>query len=231
MGLVYAGIEDSDQKSIQDINGLVITLCCQIVFASAYNIVHYYPSNMPLLRREVGEKMYSLSAYYVAYLVCTIPKSLVECFLFLAIVFPFISFFHGFWMFLKLGLTLTTVSIPATAYGLMLSGIFESSFLATSLAPPIDVTMIVMGGVYIKLQTLWFLRYGSLFYYATEAVSIIVWNETNALSMRCFIVYYYQISILCFFVNRMYIQLLLPAKRRGRLGSIVVRFNISNTLH
>lgn len=137
---------------------------------------------MPTLRRETGEKMYSLSAFYIAYLLCAIPKSMLECFLFLGIVFPFITFLHGFWMYLKIGFTLTMITIPATAYGLMLSGIFESSFLASSLAPPFDVTLILFGGVYIKLKTLGYLKYISLFFYASESISIIVWNETGSLS-------------------------------------------------
>lgn len=185
MGIVYAKTDDNDQKSVQDINGLIITVVFEIVFTSAYNIVFYYPSKMPILRRETGEKLYSLSAFYVAYLICTIPKSLVECFLFLGIVFPFISYLNGFWMFFKIGLALTMISISANAYGLMLSGFFESSSLATSLAPPIDITLVLFGGVYIQLKTMWFLKYVSFFFYAMESFSIIVYSEIGALSKLC----------------------------------------------
>lgn len=83
---------------------------------------------------------------------------------------------------MKIGLTLSVISIPATAYGLMLSGIFESSLVATSLAPPFDIVLTLIGGLYVKLKTLWYLKYLSLLYYASEALSIVIWKETNALS-------------------------------------------------
>lgn len=74
------------------------------------------------------------------------------------------------------------ISIPGTAYGLMLSGLFESSLVATSLAPPFDVFLMLIGGVYVKLKLFWFLRYFSMFFYGNEALSIIVWKETMDLS-------------------------------------------------
>lgn len=85
-------------------------------------------------------------------------------------------------MYIQVAFTLSVISIPATAYGLMLSGIFESSLVATSLAPPFDVILLLTGGVYIKLKLLWFLKYVSVFYYGCEALSIIIWNQANVLS-------------------------------------------------
>lgn len=85
-------------------------------------------------------------------------------------------------MFIKIGCTLSMISIPGTAYGLMLSGIFESSMVATSLAPPFDIIFLLLGGIYVKLKLLWFLKYLSMFYYGTEALSIIIWSEANVLS-------------------------------------------------
>lgn len=85
-------------------------------------------------------------------------------------------------MFLKIGFTLSLIATPGTAYGLMLSGLFESSMVATSLAPPFDVALVLIGGIYGKMQVLSELKYLSMFYYAAEALSIVIWNEANALS-------------------------------------------------
>lgn len=187
MALLYGGSNDVDQTAIQDINGFVQNMANEIILATAYNVVFYYPSKLPLLRRETGEGKYSLSAFYVAYLLSSMPKSFIECFVFLGIVFPFTNFLRGIWLFLKMALTLSIISIPATAYGLMLSGLFESSMVATSLAAPFDVVLMVTGGIYIKLKLLWFLKYVSVFYYACEALSIIIWKQANVLSIKCVI--------------------------------------------
>lgn len=169
-------VDATGQKSIQDISGFVFNLTAQIIFATAYNVVYYYPSQMPVLRRETGEHLYSLSAFYVANLLGGIPRSAVECFVFLAIVFPFVGFVSGAWMFAVIGVTLTLVAVPSTAYGLMLSGMFESMAVATAMAPPFDVLLCVAAGVYIRLKQLWFLKYGSPFFYANEAVMLVIWK-------------------------------------------------------
>lgn len=176
---MYAAVTDNRQRSIQDINGFVFMLVAQIIFATAYNVVFFYPSMLPILRRETGETIYDLSAYYVANFLCSIPRSLLECFFFLIIVYPWINFANGFIMFLKIGITLTITAIPATAYGLMLSGMFESSVLTTEMAPPFDVLLCLMAGFYIKLDRLWFTKYLTPFYYSNEAISILIWKACS----------------------------------------------------
>lgn len=181
IGVLYAAVTDNRQRSIQDINGFVFTIVSQVIFATAYNVVFFYPSMLPILRRETGEAIYDLSAYYVAIFLCSIPRSLMECFFFLIIVYPWIGFTSGFLMFLKIGITLTITAIPSTAYGLMLSGMFESSALTTEMAPPFDVLLCLMAGVYIKLDQLWFVKYFTPFYYSNEAISILIWKEIHSL--------------------------------------------------
>lgn len=174
-------VELSDQRSIQDISGFVFNLTAQIIFATAYNVVYYYPSQMPVLRRETGERIYSLSAFYVANVLAGIPRSALECFVFLAIIQPCVSFINGIWMFFVIGVTLSLVAIPATAYGLMLSGLFESIAVSTAMAPPFDVFLCLAAGVYIRLRQLWFLRYISPFFYANEAVMLVIWKQIDNL--------------------------------------------------
>lgn len=174
-------VDHSDQLAIQNITGFVFNLNAQIIFATAYNEVFYYPSKLPVLRRETGEQIYSLSAYMVANVIGCIPRSAIECFVFLGIVQPFVGFINGAWMFAVVGVTLTLVAIPATAYGLMLSGLFESVSVTSAMAPPFDVVLCVVAGFYIKLRTFWYLRYLSPFFYANEAVMVLIWTNIDRL--------------------------------------------------
>lgn len=171
IGCLYMDVGHSDQKAVQDITGFIFNLTAQIIFATAYNVVYYYPSKMPVLRRETGEHIYSLSAFYVANVLGGIPRSLIECFVFLAIIWPFVV----------IGMTLTVAAIPSTAYGLMLSGLFESIAVSTAMAPPFDVFLCLAAGVYIRLKELWFLKYVSPFFYANEAVMVVVWKSIGHL--------------------------------------------------
>lgn len=159
----------------------MFNLTAQIIFATAYNVVYYYPSKLPVLRRETGEHIYSLSAFYVANVLDGIPRSAVECFVFLAIVYPCVGFVAGIGQFAVIWLTLTVVAVPSAAYGLMLSGLFESSAATTAMAPPFDVFLCLAAGVYIRLDQLWFLHYVSPFYYANEAVMVVIWKPIGEL--------------------------------------------------
>lgn len=181
IGCLYLDVELSDQRSIQDVSGFVLNLTAQIIFATAYNVVYYYPSRMPVLRRETGERIYSLSAFYVANVLAGIPRSALECCVFLAIVQPCVSFIDGVWMFVTIGATLSLVAIPSTAYGLMLSGMFESIAVSTAMAPPFDVFLCLAAGVYVRLEQLRFLRYMSPFFYANEALMIVIWKQVDRL--------------------------------------------------
>lgn len=178
ISLLFSNIKAENQKSIQDINGFCFILNTQIIFSTAYNAFDFFPSKLPVLRRETGERIYNLSAFYVANLLITLPRSIIECFFFLTIIYPFVGFTTGgFWMFLKIGLTLTITSIPSTAYGIMLSSIFESTRLTADFAAFFDVTFLVIAGYYKRLDVFWFMKYFSLFFYAYESVSILIWSE------------------------------------------------------
>lgn len=162
---------------MQDINGFAFTLVAEIIFGTSYGIIYYYPSTLPILRRETGEHIYDLSAIYVAKFIGCIPKSFLEAYVFLLIIYGNVNFIIDFWHFLQIGFTLSMTAIPATAYGLMISAVFETVRLSSELAPPIDLFMFLICGFYIKLNLLWFLQYISLFFYSIEALSIQIWTR------------------------------------------------------
>lgn len=161
-------------------------LVAQVIFATAYNVIFYYPSKLPILRREAGESMYNLSAYYVATFLSSIPRSLIECTFFMAIIYPWLQFANGWLLFVEIVLTLTMATVPATAYGLMLSGMFESSQLTTELAPPFDVLFCLLAGVYVRWDLMWYVKYFSLFFYSNEAISVLMWRDVQTLG-KCVI--------------------------------------------
>lgn len=154
-------------------------MAAEIIFGTSYGIIYFYPSTLPILRRETGENIYDLSAFYIAKLVGRIPKSFLDGYFFLLVIYVNINFIEDFWHFLQIGFTLSIISITATAYGLMLSGVFETVRLTSELAPPIDLIMFLVCGFYIKLKLLYFLKYMSLFFYSMEALSIQIWSRVS----------------------------------------------------
>ncbi|KAJ6640947.1 Protein brown, partial [Pseudolycoriella hygida] len=181
ISLLFASVQPNNQQSIQNINGFVFTLAAEIIFGTSYGIIYYYPSALPILRRETGENIYDLSAFYIAKFIGCIPNSFMNAYVFILIVYSNVHFIQDFWHFLQIGFTLSVTAIPATAYGLMLSGVFETVRLSSELSPPIDLFMFLISGFYIKLKLLWFLQYMSLFFFCMEALSIQIWSRISVI--------------------------------------------------
>lgn len=163
-----------------------------LIFTSSYEIHEMMPSILPILRREIGENYYSLSAYYVGMLLIRIPYSLIKSFLSFGIIFFCLNIFRkSFLFYLKIAGTMTLISIAGNAYGFMVSGMFESIKLTIEIATPFDVLFVLVSGMYLNLRSVPFLKYISIFFYGNEALSLLYWTNITYLGMYLIIIYYY----------------------------------------
>lgn len=180
MAIAMAGLfidtNGHDQLSVQGVQGALFILSAEVIFDSSYSVAHTYPTHLPILRRETGEHVYRLSAYYVSNIICLIPKHLIDAFSFLGIIYVFAGFANGLWLYLELGIILTATAINASAYGCMISGFFESARMTSEVAPPLDLFFLILGGVYINLSGFSRLKYTSLFFYSNEALAVTYWH-------------------------------------------------------
>lgn len=63
----------------------------------------------------------------------------------------------------------------------MLSGVFGTK--GGSFAPIFDFLFLAFGGYYLKANSVPFLKYLSMFFYANEAISITYWETVNYLGI------------------------------------------------
>lgn len=185
MAGLYIDTSGRDQKSVQSVQGAFFIMSAEIIFGTSYGVAHTYPTQLPILRRETGENVYRLSAYYVANIICRIPKHLIDAFTFLGIIYLFAGFSNGLWLFIKLGTILTATAITSSAYGCMISGFFESARMTSEIAPPLDLLFLILGGVYINLSAFSRLKFTSLFFYSNEALAVTYWHGITELGMSC----------------------------------------------
>lgn len=179
LAIMYSGIVLMTQTSIQDIDGSIFMLSNEIVFTFSYGVAYVFPSALPIIRREVGEGTYSLSAYYVAVVLAYLPVAFFKSFLFFSVVYGFIYFERGFTLFLSMGLVLSLSAIVATGYGLFISSIFETEKMSTECAAPFDLLFLIFGGAYYNVDSLPFLKYLSLFFYSNEALMYSFWINVD----------------------------------------------------
>lgn len=177
MGLLFTDLTGRTQENIQNIQGIFFTLTCEIMFSTMYRILNVYLMRTPLLRRETNERIYQLSAYYVADCLSDMPFLSVRPFFGLLITYNLSGFTKGITFFVQLWLALVFLAFAANAYGLMLVGIFRSVIL--EIPPVFNMIFMSVSGAYANLGDYPVLKYISLFYYAYEAISIFFWHNIN----------------------------------------------------
>lgn len=177
MAFIYRNTTNNTQESIQDVRGALFIIVCEVVFSIAYSIIYFYPSQMPILRRETNENIYKFSAYYVAETLCAIPSSVIRSFVAVTTTYLFVGFYKGLKSYFQFVLTLVVTCFASHAYGLMLSGLFNSGALTAEIAPPFDTVFLLMAGMYINLGDFPYVRYSSVFYYSNEALATVYWYD------------------------------------------------------
>lgn len=178
---LYINVSGRDQQSVQGVQGAFFILSAEVIFGTSYGVAHTYSTHLPILRRETGENVYKLSAYYVSKIICRIPGHIIDAFSFLGIIYMFAGFSNGWWLYIKFGLILTATGFTASAYGCMISGFFESSRMTAEVAPPLDLLFLILGGFYINLSAFSKLKFTSLFFFANEALSVTYWHNVPVL--------------------------------------------------
>ncbi|XP_037818280.1 protein brown [Lucilia sericata] len=179
LAIMYSGVQGLTQTSIQDIGGSIFMLSTEMIFTFSYGVTYVFPSALPIMRREVGEGTYSLSAYYVAVVLSFIPMAFFKSYIFFGVVYSSIYLDRGFMLFLSMGLVLALSAVAATGYGLFLSTIFETEKMASECAAPFDLLFLIFGGAYYNVDSIPFLKYFSLFFYSNEALMYNFWINVD----------------------------------------------------
>jgi len=63
-----------------------------MIFTFSYGVTYIFPAALPIIRREVGEGTYSLSAYYVALVLSFVPVAFFKGYVFLSVIYASIYY-------------------------------------------------------------------------------------------------------------------------------------------
>jgi len=179
LAVMYSGLELFQQTSVQDIAGSLFMLSTEMIFTFSYGVTYVFPSALPIMRREVGEGTYSMSAYYVASVISFIPIAFFKSYVFFSVVFLSIYYTRGFLLYISMGFILSLSAVAATAYGLFLSSLFETDKMASECAAPFDLIFLIFGGAYLNVNSIPFLKYISIFFYANEGLMFDFWKDVD----------------------------------------------------
>lgn len=194
---VYSNVSFESDSAVQDIRGFIVILATEVLFVFVYAVFYLFYEILPLLRKETGDRLYSLSAYYVSFVLLMvsqseslywnyneddflqIPRVLLETFLYTAIIYFSTDIGRDFRTYLDISISISMSGICAMAYGFFLSGLFESVFIGTELSAIVDLILLLVSGMYMSVKTVPLLKYISFFFYANETVSIRFWMDVD----------------------------------------------------
>ncbi|XP_034937314.1 protein scarlet-like [Chelonus insularis] len=184
LAMPYIGVtENIDQRSIQNIQGLMYYVVTETIFTYHYAVFYTFPKELPLLLRDMANGLYYPAPYYVSKILIMIPGSIIEPFIYAALIYFMTGLKGGLIGFLFFVTPIVFGAISATALGCLFSASFKSFDTASLLSVCIDFVTLIFSGIYLNLSNVpsrisW-LKYISQFYYSTEAVSVMQWLQYN----------------------------------------------------
>nr|XP_012153471.1 PREDICTED: protein scarlet-like isoform X2 [Megachile rotundata] len=168
-----------NQGSIQNMQGLLYLVVVETVFTFNYAVFYTFPSELPLLLRDIASGLYGPTPYYISKVVVLLPGAIVQPLLYSGFIFSITGLKGGFLGFVYFALPVVICAISASALGCFLSASFQSVDTASLFSVPLDFLGLMFCGIYLHLGHLapgiaW-LKYLSQFYYGLEAVSLTQW--------------------------------------------------------
>uniref|UniRef100_A0A8D7ZXK3 Protein brown n=1 Tax=Culex pipiens TaxID=7175 RepID=A0A8D7ZXK3_CULPI len=166
------------QTSIQDIRGALFLVVCELLYTLSYSVFYVFPRDLPLVRREVGERTYRLSAYYAHRALLTVPKAFFESFLFVGILYGCVRFtaVAGAATYVGMATVSAVASLLAVAYGYLLTCLSGSMELSIEYANLIFLLYGLLGGLYLNIRAFPVAKYLSFFFFAAEGISVYYWR-------------------------------------------------------
>uniref|UniRef100_A0A182TB66 ABC transporter domain-containing protein n=1 Tax=Anopheles maculatus TaxID=74869 RepID=A0A182TB66_9DIPT len=171
---LYYEVRPTSQTSIQDIRGALFLMISELVYTISYGVFYTFPSEMPLIRREVGEKTYNLSVYYVHKILYSVPRAFFESFLFIGVVYAFVGFTADIPTYCCMSLVSSGASVLAMAYAGTMNMAIETSNI-------VFLAFMLLGGLYLNLRAFPLLKYLSFFFFASEGVSVYYWLPVESI--------------------------------------------------
>ncbi|XP_055536765.1 protein brown isoform X2 [Wyeomyia smithii] len=172
-------VTPTNQTAIQDIRGALFLMLCELLYTISYAVFYMFPQELPLLRREVGEQTYRLSAYYAHKALLTVPKAFFESFLFVGIIYGCVKFATGFATYLGMATVCSFASLLAVAYGYLFSCICGSVELSIEYANIIFLLYALLGGLYLNVRAFPVSKFVSFFFFASEGISVYYWRSVG----------------------------------------------------
>lgn len=69
---IFAKIAHNEKDRVQNIRGFINIIVLETLYEFAYFVFNTFPSERPLMLREIGGSLYTVEAYYLSKFICKV---------------------------------------------------------------------------------------------------------------------------------------------------------------
>ena len=183
--MIYGNL-DYGQKSIQDTFGAYFFICINSSFGAMFPTLKKFAVEKEIVMKERSNKSYYASAFYLAKFLSSMPIELCISFLYTSIIYWAIGFNHSGPSYFSFLIIVFGLSLCSTGLGLSISASASDIHIATTMASPIMIIMLLFGGFYANLDTIpKFISWLQYFSFINWGFQGLIINEFTGKNMNC----------------------------------------------
>ncbi|XP_026807078.1 protein scarlet-like isoform X2 [Rhopalosiphum maidis] len=170
-----------DTKAVQNWEGFWLIFVINYVFHFSYSAIPLYQVKFAIVHREIHNKVYPLSTYFLSELVIAIFWIMIKMLFYCVSAFWIVGADQSSLQLLAFYL----LAFAAYSYGSLLSAYFTYLENTMIFATLYDFLSLPLSGAYLSFMSLpkviYSLRYFSLFFLGCEAASVLFWDRIKSL--------------------------------------------------
>nr|QTW43725.1 ABCG-like protein 2 [Eurytemora affinis] len=187
IGIVFLN-QELDQPGIMNLNGAFFVIIVNLSFGNLFPVLNVFCSELPIYLREHFNGMYRADTYFLTKQLVQIPIFVLQPVLYTTIIYFMVGFDPDIVKFLWALLVVILLTQDVLGVGYLLSCAVPKLDIALTIAPVINIPLLLMGGFYmndgsIPVYFLW-LKYLSWFHYSFEALMINQWSGLANISCQ-----------------------------------------------
>ncbi|PAV85479.1 hypothetical protein WR25_06947 [Diploscapter pachys] len=179
----------NDQDGIANLKGALFYYLAEVTYATIFGIQTYLPSDFPLLTREYHDKIYPVSAYFIARVLSYMPIFSVDGMILVVVSYFMLDLPASAAQFFRILFTVVLVEWNVSSLGVCICSIAPNYAVAVSVTGPVLTVFSMTGGLFTNVGAMpsyigW-VQYLSWFRYGYESLVISNWDYPKYDNISC----------------------------------------------
>ncbi|ULU08471.1 hypothetical protein L3Y34_019577 [Caenorhabditis briggsae] len=188
IGLLFYGL-DVDQDGLAGYKGALFYYISELTYSTIFGIQAFMPADYPPLVREYDDRIYPISAYYIAKILSFLPIFTVDGIVLVLASYFFVGFPINFVTFIRQLITCMIIEWNVAALGIAVCATAPSYAIAVTVTGPLLTVFSLTGGLFTNVAEMhaWisWVQYLSWFRYGYESLVVNQFEHEKFSNITC----------------------------------------------